>query len=238
MSTRAELRAATRRRVVASARKLFESEGFEATTVRAIAADAGVSVGTVMSVGDKRALLVEVFDDAIRAVHDARSPSGIGPLAPPDAGTGAAPAAVHDDPRALVARILALLDPFVAVFSAHTDLARTYAAALVSGRHTSTVFGEPRTVLVGEIAAVLADAVPGAGSDAAPDARAVPPAAPDVDAAPAAPGVDALARSAYLVYIGALFEWAAGPDPDPEALAASISGALLPLMPTPRKEDR
>ena len=39
--TRSELREATRLRVLDSARRLFEARGFNATTVRAIAADAG-----------------------------------------------------------------------------------------------------------------------------------------------------------------------------------------------------
>lgn len=55
--TRSELREATRLRVLDSARRLFEARGFNATTVRAIAADAGVSAGTVMTVGDRKSVV-------------------------------------------------------------------------------------------------------------------------------------------------------------------------------------
>ncbi len=53
-------------RVTASAWRLFTHDGFEATTVRRIAAEAGVSVGTVLNSGDKGTLLVTLFNDALR----------------------------------------------------------------------------------------------------------------------------------------------------------------------------
>lgn len=59
--------------MLASTQHLFATNGFAATTVRQIAADAQVSVGTVMAVGAEEALLVTSFDTWIAAVHHARS---------------------------------------------------------------------------------------------------------------------------------------------------------------------
>ncbi|XXT14782.1 TetR/AcrR family transcriptional regulator [Sorangium sp. So ce429] len=67
---------ATRARILETARDHFERHGFEAASVRAIAADAGVAAGTVLlHFEDKRALLhAALFDDlaatAVEAVSD------------------------------------------------------------------------------------------------------------------------------------------------------------------------
>lgn len=160
--TRSELREATRLRVLDSARRLFEARGFNATTVRAIAADAGVSAGTVMTVGDKRTLLVKVFDEAIGAVHASRA------FRAPD-GSAAGPV----PPETLAAQVTDLLEPFISLFAAHPDLSRAYAAALISGAHASEVFGGLRTLLIAEIASVLSRAAGGdAGSRVDADALA------------------------------------------------------------------
>lgn len=161
MPTRSELREATRLRVLDSARRLFEARGFNATTVRAIAADAGVSAGTVMTVGDKRTLLVKVFDEAIGAVHASRA------LTPDGSAAGPVP------PETLAAQVTDLLEPFISLFAAHPDLSRAYAAALISGAHASEVFGGLRTLLIAEIASVLSRAAGGdAGSRVDADALA------------------------------------------------------------------
>lgn len=56
----------TRQRMVASARALFLQQGYPATTVAAVARDAGVSLDTVYGVfGSKGALLKEVLDVVI-----------------------------------------------------------------------------------------------------------------------------------------------------------------------------
>lgn len=60
---RAARAAATRRQLVASARRLFAEHGYAATTIDAIAADAGVAVQTFYAAfGSKRALLVALLD--------------------------------------------------------------------------------------------------------------------------------------------------------------------------------
>lgn len=120
--SRNETRQATRRAVLEAASRLFGERGFASTTVRDIAQEAGVSVGTVMAAGDKEALLIELFDGLIdqRQQHidtltsDANEPCGDSAVA--------------------------IVEPFVTLFEERRDLARTYASILVSGRHTSVVF--------------------------------------------------------------------------------------------------
>lgn len=67
MVTRAESKAESSRRVVAAAGELFTRQGYAATTVPQIAAVAGVSVGTVASVGSKDALFLRVWEEASTA---------------------------------------------------------------------------------------------------------------------------------------------------------------------------
>jgi len=138
MTARERSRIQTRERVVRAARELFLAQGFSGTTVRDIADRAGVSVGSVMVVGDKNALLVEVFDTLIAAEHDA--------VAVP---TGETPAR----------RALDLVRPFIRIFTTHSDLSRTYAATLVSGGHAAGVFAELARRLIDEF--VAAGATPG-----------------------------------------------------------------------------
>ncbi|MBE8469588.1 TetR/AcrR family transcriptional regulator [Streptomyces justiciae] len=84
--TRADRRRATRARILDSARALFAERGFERTTVRAVAAAAGVDPALVMQhFGTKR----ELFAEAVQATT------------PPPAGS---------DPDALVDQLLTSLD--------------------------------------------------------------------------------------------------------------------------------
>ena len=63
---REEQAAATRHRVFAAARALFEANGYAATTVNEVAAAAGVSPETIYkSIGGKSGLLDGILDDAI-----------------------------------------------------------------------------------------------------------------------------------------------------------------------------
>ena len=139
MSSRDEARERTRHGVIASAGECFRAHGFDATTVRDIAARAGVSVGSVMGVGDKQALLVAVFDQDIAAVHEARTHAQApGPL-----------------PSTAAESLVALVLPFARLFVENDSLARGYAAILVSGLHRSKVFGELAVLLVNEFQDVL-----------------------------------------------------------------------------------
>lgn len=64
--SRAEARAESARKVVAAATDLFTRQGY-AATIPQIAAAAGVSVGTVASVGSKDALFLRVWEEASTA---------------------------------------------------------------------------------------------------------------------------------------------------------------------------
>ncbi len=72
----------TRRAVLDAAREEFERVGFESANLRAIAARAGVSAGTVLHYyGDKRELLhAALFDDLDATLRAALGNLGAGPL--------------------------------------------------------------------------------------------------------------------------------------------------------------
>ncbi len=79
---RAEQRDATASSVLEAARAEFESAGYEGASLRAIAARAGVSAGTVLHhYGDKRELLYAVLFDALkRTLTGALAKPGPAPL--------------------------------------------------------------------------------------------------------------------------------------------------------------
>ncbi|WP_185972916.1 TetR/AcrR family transcriptional regulator [Aeromicrobium piscarium] len=62
--------AATRRRIVEAAHRLFVRDGYGLTTVRDIAVEAGVSVPTVRINGPKPALLLAAYEMALAGVED------------------------------------------------------------------------------------------------------------------------------------------------------------------------
>ena len=88
---------------------LFRRQGYEATTVRQIAERAGVSTGTVMSFGDKAALLLGVITDAIED------------LMPTSIGTG--------EPAATL--VWRCFEPYFAFYEANPELSRPYATLLL-----------------------------------------------------------------------------------------------------------
>lgn len=63
MTTRANARNATVAKVIAAAAQVFGEHGYRATTVPMIASAAGVSVGTVASVGSKDALFLRSVEE-------------------------------------------------------------------------------------------------------------------------------------------------------------------------------
>ncbi|WP_374947534.1 TetR/AcrR family transcriptional regulator [Agreia sp.] len=180
MSSRRELRHATRQRVIGAADRLFQERGFDVTTIRDIADASAVSVGSVMAAGDKNALLVQVFDSLIEQGHS-RS--------------------VADAPRdaSCAARILYLVQPFVALFAGRPDLSRIYASVQVSGRQSSPLFTRLAALLINEIGSTLT-----AHGCTAPDA------------------ITATSRAIYFSYIGTLFSWPAAEAIDEAELLASL----------------
>lgn len=140
MSSRADNREKTTEKVLAAAERLFADRSFQGSTVRDIAKAAGVSVGTVMGVGDKSGLLVQVFERQIRRIHDDRREYIW---------------SQDDIEKDLGDRVVALLWPFVQTFTADPALSREYGAVLMRGSHSSKVFQELAEVLVREITLVL-----------------------------------------------------------------------------------
>jgi len=147
-SNRSRQREETRTRIVDAAQRLFMADGFQATTVRKIAGAAGVSVGSVMAVGDKDSLLLMAFDRWIGAVHEKRSTTVPGPV---------------DDP---VRRVGEVVQPFLDLFSSNAELAREYGAILARGAHQTEVFGNLAETLMGEFEEVARAAGRGAGAPA------------------------------------------------------------------------
>lgn len=139
VQSRADQAAATRQRVLDAAEERFRTSGFEASTIRQIAEDAGVSVGTVMGVGDKDALLIAVFDGWIEAVHTSRTVDGV-----PASSDGS-----------VVGDVFLIIEPFFSYFASDRDLARHYAAIITRGKHDSRIFQNLGTALVGEICIAL-----------------------------------------------------------------------------------
>ncbi len=70
---RSAQRQRTEERILTDAAALFLDRGYRGTTVRAIAESAGVSVGRVMAVGDKDALLIACYDRWIARSRRART---------------------------------------------------------------------------------------------------------------------------------------------------------------------
>ncbi|MGO1802910.1 MAG: TetR/AcrR family transcriptional regulator [Microbacteriaceae bacterium] len=138
-TTREQLKLSTQSRVLDAASQLFQERGFAPTTVRDIAETAGVSAGTVMTVGDKNALLVTVFDSLVAAEHAQR------------AGIDLQSTAIG----ACVDRLSALVQPFVVLFTGSPDLARSYASILISGTHSSSLFTDLAAQLIDEFATAI-----------------------------------------------------------------------------------
>ena len=81
-SQRSERRRATHQAILEAARQEFEQAGFEAATVRAIAARAGVSAGSVLNhfVGKRQLLHAALFDDLEATIERALAGVGEGSL--------------------------------------------------------------------------------------------------------------------------------------------------------------
>lgn len=146
VSTRKQHKQETYARVINAATYLFLESGFESTTVRDIATSAGVSPGTVISVGDKNALLIKVFDAMISTEHSRRATA----LADDKSTTK-----TTLDSGKCVDRLAALVEPFVSLFLANLDLSRAYASVLVSGTQETPLFTALADTLISEFAAAI-----------------------------------------------------------------------------------
>ncbi|MFI0976041.1 TetR/AcrR family transcriptional regulator [Streptomyces sp. NPDC021093] len=143
--TRAEQKRRTTTRITEAAARLFQEHGFQGTTVRQIAAEAGVSVGAVMAAGDKESLLSLVYDQAIAA----RIP------APPAA----------ESTTSAVDYLSRYFDPFLDLFAENEELAGAYFRALTRGGTENAALGALRTLTEANLTAAMVNA-------GMPDARA------------------------------------------------------------------
>ncbi len=144
MSTRTEQREDTRRRLLAAARGRFEVEGFEAAKLRDIAADAGVSVGSVfVHFADKRDLLHAALFEDLEATLDRALTSGPEGLEPwLDHVVGAAMAHYAARPslsRVLLRESLLAEDPWAGRFAGqharlHAAVVERFEAARAAGQ--------------------------------------------------------------------------------------------------------
>lgn len=184
-SRRTMARAETEQKVLCAAQELFDQHGYTHATIRDIACHANVSVGTVISVGDKEALLVQIFDQLIDAEHQHRAPT-----------------AAHG----CVERCLELVRPFLTLFVERLDLARVYASILLSGRHSSEVFRALGERLIQE----FEDAIITTQNQCAQPGAVAQPGASAQPGAVAHPR--AIAQALHAAYIGTLFIWASSPN--------------------------
>jgi len=205
-TTRDAAKERTRVLVLHHADACFRELGFDAATIKIIAERAGVSVGSVMSVGDKQALLVASFDRAIAERHDQQA-------------TDLQAIGAENDTEDLAERLAALVTPFITLFATDPVLSRRYAAILVSGAHESELFKSLATTLKLTFASVLhANNVVSAAAQnpltPRPNRAATPP---------ASSRATQLADALYYAYLGVLFS-ATGSKSD--ATGSELAGQL------------
>jgi AcrR family transcriptional regulator len=122
-------------RVLDAAAALFGERGFDATSVRDIAAAASVSVGTVLNVGDKTGLFLAVLEDHAFAVVG----GGI-------AGLRGAPV----DDRSLADEIAGVFDAAITWVATHREVTRDYLIAyLRAGDDHRAHLGDPTVIVDG-----------------------------------------------------------------------------------------
>ncbi|WP_350270272.1 TetR family transcriptional regulator [Brevibacterium sp. CBA3109] len=192
----------TEEKVISAAADLFLEFGYRATTVRGIAHRAEVSVGRVMTAGDKEVLLIRCYDRWIAALQAGtytlptrtRTQAGTAPSAYIHARTGPT--------SAVQSHLLGIFLPFLEFFAAHEDLSRDYAAALMR------VTGKPQVfdTLAADLQDKLSSSLISIGIS---EAYAL-----------------ASASALYDSHLGILFRWAASDmslDEATEALSRSIA---------------
>ncbi|SMX91327.1 TetR/AcrR family transcriptional regulator [Brevibacterium linens] len=129
VQSRSGKRQKTEDRIIGAAAELFLKHGFKATTIRAIARAAEVSVGRVMSVGDKDVILVRCFDRWIGQLQNGTY------TASPRRGSLS-----QRGSSSVQRHLLELFLPFLEFFAEHEDLSRDYAAAMMRVRGEPEVF--------------------------------------------------------------------------------------------------
>jgi AcrR family transcriptional regulator len=145
---------ATRARIVDSAMRLFEENGYQRTTMRAVANDAGVSLGNAYYYFASKEHLVQGFYDRIQDEHLA-------------AATAALAALPEDRREDVVARLLAVEHAFLDVAAPTHELASNIFAAAADPRSPLSPFSTQSTPARAKSTALFAAAID--GSDLAVD---------------------------------------------------------------------
>ncbi|AKK02638.1 TetR/AcrR family transcriptional regulator [Corynebacterium epidermidicanis] len=128
---RAQQKEQTSEKILSTAFQLFNSQGFETTTIREIASQAGVSVGRVMKLGDKNSILIQVIHKQIEVIHD--------------------------EIRASSTELIEVLKPFLLLFGKNPSLSQAYACALISQDRNANDLNRIKALLIDEITARLSD---------------------------------------------------------------------------------
>jgi AcrR family transcriptional regulator len=139
---------ATRARIVDSAMRLFEQNGYQRTTMRAVAADAGVSLGNAYYYFASKEHLVQGFYDRIQDEHAAAATRAI--------------AALDDADRSdIVARLLAVEHAFLDVAAPTHELASNIFANAADPRSPLSPFSAQSTPAREKSTSLFAIAVEG-----------------------------------------------------------------------------
>jgi AcrR family transcriptional regulator len=145
---------ATRARIVDSAMRLFEENGYQRTTMRAVATDAGVSLGNAYYYFASKEHLVQGFYDRIQDEHNA-------------AATTALAALPEERRRDVAARLLAVEHAFLDVAAPTHELASNIFAAAADPRSPLSPFSTQSTPARAKSTALFETAIE--GSDLAVD---------------------------------------------------------------------
>jgi AcrR family transcriptional regulator len=142
----------TRQRIVEAALRLFEERGYERTTMRAVAAEAGVSLGSAYYYFDSKEHLVQGFYDRVQVLHRAETDRRLADVGP-----------VFAD------RLLATVEAFVEVSRPYHPFAGKFFSAASEPTSPLSPFSSESSAAREASVAIFADVV--AGSDVRADAR-------------------------------------------------------------------
>jgi AcrR family transcriptional regulator len=139
---------ATRSRIVDSAMRLFEENGYQRTTMRAVAADAGVSLGNAYYYFSSKEHLVQGFYDRIQDEHHAAANRAL--------------AGLDGESRTdIVARLLTVEHAFLDVAAPTHELASNIFASAADPRSPLSPFSAQSTPAREKSTALFAMAVDG-----------------------------------------------------------------------------
>ena len=121
---------------------MYSAQGFDQTTVRQVAEEAGVSTGTVINAGGKSGLLVTLFEDALRSrVRQGGPPAGAD----------------------LADAVWGRFEVFFTFYGDRPDLTRAYLRVLLSDQAGRDTGSELVTEFLQQLTVLLARDQPAAG---------------------------------------------------------------------------